>query len=150
MDPNEPPVKPDEPGKDTGAPQAAPPSAGVPALPAAGVLVPQAHGGALKRGGVARAKGVPNKATTSFRETVTKLLHANEKTISKWVDQVANGVPAVYDSEGKLKTPAVPPNPLGGLKAIAALAEFAAPRLSRQETVGEGGGPVTVVVRKEG
>ena len=56
----------------------------------------------------------------------------------------------MLDSEGRVIQPAVPANPLGGLKAIAALAEFAAPRLSRQETVGDGGGPVTVVVRKEG
>jgi hypothetical protein len=93
--------------------------------------------------------GVPNKATTNFRQTVTRLLEANQHTISRWLTEVAEGRPAKLDDKGHVIQPAVPANPLGGLKAIAALAEFAAPRLSRQETVGDGGGPVTVVVRKE-
>jgi len=32
---------------------------------------------------------------------------------------------------------------------LAQLAEFAAPKLNRSEVVGEGGGPLTVVIRKE-
>lgn len=112
-------------------------------------LIPQAHGGALRRGGSTRPKGVPNKATTSFRETVTRLLHANEHTIARWVKECAEGRPAKYDAAGNCLQPAVPANPAAGLKAIASLAEYAAPRLSRQETVGDGGGPLTVVVRKE-
>jgi hypothetical protein len=112
-------------------------------------LVPQPHGGALARGQGGRKPGVPNHTTSNFRETVTQLLHANRDTIARWVTECAEGRPAILDSKGNVLQPAVPANPLGGLKAIAALAEFAAPRLSRQETVGDGGGPLTVVVRKE-
>jgi hypothetical protein len=92
---------------------------------------------------------VANKAATSFRETVTSLLDANRDTIARWVRECAEGRPAVIDKDGNVLQPAVPANPAAGLKAIASLAEFAAPRLSRQETVGDGGGPLTVVVRKE-
>jgi hypothetical protein len=104
---------------------------------------------ALGNRGQGRKKGVPNKVTQSFRETIQKLLDSNKDNIAKWVKQVAEGAPAVYDANGKLVFPARAPDPAAAAGKLAHLAEFAAPRLSRQETVGDGGGPLTVVIRKE-
>jgi hypothetical protein len=42
-----------------------------------------------------------------------------------------------------------PADPLGALARLGALADYAAPKLSRQEQVGEGGGPLTVIIKKE-
>ena len=127
------------PKKETGV------SPGLPAVP----MKPGPRGGMLRQGGVPRRAGVPNKSTQSFRQTVEKLLHANQDTIERWVRECADGRLAILDDQGRVLQPAVPANPANGLKAIAALAEFACPRLSRQETVGDGGGPVTVIVRRE-
>lgn len=96
-----------------------------------------------------RKKGVPNKSTVSFREAITRLLEANSENIQKWVAQLAEGSPAVYDKKGNLLQPARPPDVGAALQRLGSLAEFAAPRLSRQEQVGDGGGPLTVVIRKE-
>lgn len=41
--------------------------------------------------GPGRPKGVPNKATTTFRETVTKLLEGNAENVAVWLEQVATG-----------------------------------------------------------
>ena len=99
--------------------------------------------------GIGRKLGVPNKVTQSFRETVQKMLDDNRENVALWIRQVAEGAPAVYDEAGKLVFPARAPDPSGAAGKLAHLAEFAAPRLSRQEQVGEGGGPLTVVIRKE-
>lgn len=65
--------------------------------------------------GPGRPKGVPNRATTEFRETVTRLLESNAENMSLWLEQVA------------VK------NPYKALYLISQLAEFAAPKLSRTE-----------------
>jgi len=85
--------------------------------------------------GQGRPAGTPNKATTAFRETVTKLLEGNSENVAKWLEIVADG-----DEERGIK-----PDPKGALQVLADLAEFAAPKLSRTEHVGDGGGPVRIV-----
>jgi len=100
--------------------------------------------------GGGRAKGTPNKVTQEFRETVQKLLDSNRHNVSKWLAQLAEGTPAVLDPvTGKVLVPAKPGDVNAALTRLGYLAEFAAPRLSRVEQVGEGGGPMTVVIRKE-
>lgn len=81
-----------------------------------------------KTGG--RAPGVPNKVTREFRETVKALLESNSENVAVWLSQVANGV------GGK------EPAPEKALDLLAKLAEYAAPKLSRQEVTGPGGGAV--------
>jgi len=85
--------------------------------------------------GPGRPKGVPNKATTTFRETVTKLLEGNAENVALWLDQVATG------SHGK------DPAPEKALDLLAKLAEYAAPKLSRTEVTGQDGGPVKTVIQ---
>lgn len=80
--------------------------------------------------GPGRPKGVPNKATTTFRETVTKLLEGNADNVALWLDQVATG------SHGK------EPAPEKALDLLAKLAEYAAPKLSRTEVVGDNDSPL--------
>lgn len=96
-----------------------------------------------------RPKGVPNKVTQTFRETINRLLEDNRHNIAKWIQQIAEGTPDVLNAEGKVIRAGRPPDPGQAAQRLANLAEFAAPRLSRQETVGDGGGPLTVVIRKE-
>jgi hypothetical protein len=81
------------------------------------------HPGTPKTGG--RKKGVPNKATTEFREAVTRVLEDNASNYGKWLKQVAEGY-----GRGKA---AVAPDPAKALDLVAKLAEYAAPKLNRVE-----------------
>jgi hypothetical protein len=84
-----------------------------------------------------RPKGVPNKVTTEFRETVRKLLEDNAQNFGRWLTLVAEG----DGSDG----PGGRPNPGKALDIVTGLAEFAAPKLQRTEHTGENGGPVRIV-----
>jgi hypothetical protein len=78
-----------------------------------------------------RPKGVPNKATTAFRETVQALLDDNRENVAKWLQMVAEG-----DGDN------LKPDPGKALALLKDLAEFAAPKLSRQEVVGDNDAPL--------
>lgn len=65
--------------------------------------------------GKGREKGVPNKATRAFRETVTKLLEDNSENISLWLESVAKD------------------SPKDAIDLICKLAEYSAPKLARVE-----------------
>ncbi len=82
--------------------------------------------------GKGRQKGVPNKATREFRETVRKLLEENSENVGIWLGKVADEDPAK------------------ALDLLAKLAEFAAPKLGRVEHTGDGGGPLVVEIVKFG
>jgi hypothetical protein len=84
----------------------------------------------IKTGG--RTKGVPNKATQEFRETVQKLLDDNRANVAKWLKLVAEG-----DDIKDVK-----PNPAKALELLSSLAEFAAPKLARTEHTGVDGGDI--------
>ena len=90
-----------------------------------------------RRGG--RQKGVPNKVTTEFRQTVARLLESNAANVERWLRQVAEG-------DEKL---GLPPDPAKALDLVAKLAEFAAPKLTRSEHTGQGGGPIPVSMSVE-
>lgn len=85
--------------------------------------------------GPGRPKGMPNKATVAFRETIQSLLDGNRENVAIWLEQVATG------SHGK------EPAPEKALDLLAKLAEYAAPKLSRTEVTGQDGGPVKTVIQ---
>lgn len=89
------------------------------------------------RAGMGRPKGVPNKATKAFRETVQALLEQNSENVSKWLSAVAAGDP---DRDVK-------PDPGKALDLLAKLAEFAAPKLSRTEVAGDPDKPLQTVIK---
>jgi hypothetical protein len=86
----------------------------------------------LTNRGRGRPPGTPNKVTTAFRETVQALLEANSANVSKWLLAVADG-----DPDNDIK-----PDPGKALDLMAKLAEYAAPKLSRQEVVGDADSPL--------
>ena len=92
----------------------------------------------LTQRGRGRPPGAVNKATKAFRDTVNDLLAKNSENVDRWLTQVAEGQP-----EYEIK-----PAPEKALTILAQLAEYAAPKLSRAEHVGEGGGPLTVVLKR--
>lgn len=82
--------------------------------------------------GKGRAKGVPNKATTAFRETIQRLLESNSENVSLWLKQVAAEDPAK------------------ALDLVSKLAEYASPKLARTEVSGTDGQPLQIQVVKFG
>lgn len=96
---------------------------------------PKPKGGA--RPGSGRPKGVPNRVTTEFRETVRTLLETNAENVGRWLTLVAEG-----DGSENSK-----PNPAKALELLSGLAEFAAPKLARTEHVGDESQPVSMVFK---
>lgn len=88
----------------------------------------------LTNRGRGRPPGSVNKATKTFRETVSRLLEDNAENVSKWLYEVAEGNP-----EKELKA-----DPKGALTLLAQMAEYATPKLNRTEMTGDGGGPVEI------
>ena len=91
----------------------------------------------LTNRGRGRPAGSVNKATKTFRDTINTLLEGNSENVSIWLEQVATG-----GSDPDKADPAK------ALDLLAKLAEFAAPKLSRAEHVGDGGGALTVVIKR--
>lgn len=73
----------------------------------------------LTQRGKGRPKGVLNKSTRQFRETINKLLEDNADNVNIWLSKVAKD------------------DPYKALTVLAMLAEYAAPKLSRVEQTGE-------------
>ena len=88
--------------------------------------------------GPGRPKGIPNKITVEFRDTVRQLLEDNRANVGRWLTLVAEG-----DGSDNCKS-----DPGKALDLLAKLAEFAAPKLGRVEHVGDGGGPVRIIADK--
>ena len=88
----------------------------------------------LTNRGRGRPPGSVNKATKTFRDTVTRLLEDNAENVSKWLTEVAEG-----SVEKELKA-----DPKAALTLLAQMAEYATPKLNRTEVTGEDGGPVDI------
>jgi hypothetical protein len=88
----------------------------------------------LTNRGRGRPPGSVNKATKTFRETVSRLLEDNAENVSKWLTEVAEG-----SVEKELKA-----DPKAALTLLAQMAEYATPKLNRTEVTGQDGGPVEI------
>ena len=82
--------------------------------------------------GKGRKPGVPNKVTQSAREGIALLVEQNVPKMAKWLDSIEK-------QHG----------PLVAMKTVQDLLEYHIPKLQRSEQVGDGGGPITVVVKRE-
>jgi hypothetical protein len=76
--------------------------------------------------GPGRPKGVPNKITTEFRETVNALLRENSGNVSLWLSDVARD------------------DPSKALDLLCKLAEYATPKLARTELAGDKDAPLVI------
>ena len=76
----------------------------------------------LTNRGRGRPAGSVNKATKTFRDTVSTLLEGNADKVQQWLETVAYG-----DGDQ------VKPDPKGALMLLAQLAEYATPKLARTE-----------------
>lgn len=90
----------------------------------------------LTNKGRGRPKGIPNRATTEFRDTIRDLLEGNKDNVAKWLAEVANGNPA-FDRK---------PDPYKALDMLAKLAEYGAPKLSRTEMTGANDQPIEMKI----
>ena len=88
----------------------------------------------LTNRGRGRPPGSVNKATKTFRDTVSRLLEDNAENVSKWLTEVAEGC-----AEKEIKA-----DPKGALTLLAQMAEYATPKLNRTEMTGDGGGPIEI------
>lgn len=92
------------------------------------------YGAAALGAGPGRPKGMQNKVTTEFKETVRRLLEDNSDNVGRWLKAVAEGN---IEDGGKREG-----DPGKALDLMAKLAEYAAPKLGRVEHVGDAGGPI--------
>jgi hypothetical protein len=90
----------------------------------------------LTQRGRGRPPGSVNKATKTFRETVSAMLEGNAENVQKWLETVAYG-----DGDQ------VKPDPKGALALLAQLAEYATPKLARTEMVGDAEQPLQTVIK---
>ena len=95
--------------------------------------------------GAGRKKGTPNRLTMEFKAIVQDLIDENKDNVKLWLKQTAEGVPERRhtDAEGVQHISlGVAPDPAKATDLITKLAEYAAPKLSRQEVTGAGGQPL--------
>jgi hypothetical protein len=105
-----------------------------------------------KNGEVVRAAGRPkgsaNRSTRQAREAIAQFVNSSVPQFSRWLGQVAEGIPKVdlngdplRDHQGSIVW-VNKPDPAQAMKLVAEVAEYHLPKLSRQE--------VTSAVKLEG
>lgn len=87
-----------------------------------------------------RPKGSPNASTGFARKAIAEFFNGNVTKMEKWLDKVANGIPARVVGTGDLIKDAAgeqvwtqKPDPGQALKILGDVAEYHLPKLSRQD-----------------
>jgi hypothetical protein len=100
--------------------------------------------------GSGRLPGVPNKATADARAAIAKFVDGNAHRLQKWLDEVAEGKPAldadgnqIYNDDG-MPVWIVPPNPEKAHNMFQSVIEYHVPKLARSEMTGANGGPISI------
>ena len=96
-----------------------------------------------KRGKGGSRKGIPNVATQDARAAIGKFVDSNAHRLTKWLDQVSDGV---TDASGDY---VVKPNPERAFAMFQSVIEYHVPKLARSEITGADGGPVLVMATQQ-
>jgi hypothetical protein len=104
------------------------------------------RGGKRRTSGQGRKKGVPNKATALAREAIARFVDGNADRLQEWLDQIANGRPAVRANRklGIARVKGVEPNPRLAFELYQSLVEYHVPKLARTELIGDQANPLVV------
>jgi hypothetical protein len=100
--------------------------------------------------GSGRTPGVPNKATRDARLAIAAFVEDNAHRLQKWLDEVAEGKPALDERGQQLRNDVgmpvwvVPPNPEKAHNMFQSVIEYHVPKLARSEVTGANGGPVSI------
>ena len=97
-----------------------------------------------KTGG--RQAGTPNKATNEARQAIASFVDGNAHRLTEWLDQVANGVKVIEQTEDGevLEKYVVPPNPAKAFDMFQSVVEYHIPKLARTEHTGSDLNPVVI------
>ena len=97
-----------------------------------------------KTGG--RQAGTPNKATNEARQAIASFVDGNAHRLTEWLDQVANGVKVIEQTEDGevLEKYVVPPNPAKAFDMFQSVVEYHIPKLARMEHSGSDTNPVVI------
>ena len=93
------------------------------------------------RGKGGSRKGIPNIVTQDARAAIGKFVDGNAHRLTKWLDQVSDGV---TDAGGDY---VVKPNPERAFAMFQSVIEYHVPKLARSEITGADGGAVDVSLR---
>lgn len=86
--------------------------------------------------GAGRPRGSANRVTVEMREALGMLLKRNTHNLDRWLDQVANGDPAL----------GIKADPAKALDIVIRLAEYHIPKLARTEMTGSPDGGIRLVI----
>ena len=97
-----------------------------------------------KTGG--RTAGTPNKTTNEARQAIASFVDGNAHRLTEWLDQVANGVKVIEQTDGGdiLEKYVVPPNPAKAFDMFQSVVEYHIPKLARLEHSGSDINPVVI------
>jgi hypothetical protein len=96
--------------------------------------------------GAGRPVGSPNKATADARQAIASFVDGNAHRLTEWLDQVANGVKVIEQTEDGdvLEKYVVPPNPAKAFDMFQSVVEYHIPKLARMEHSGSDTNPVVI------
>ena len=102
-----------------------------------------------KTGG--RKKGVPNKVTAELRAVFQRAVDKQAAHLGDIIDETRFGIEIEKQMpDGTTVVGRLNADPKGAGDLIAKFSEFCVPKLGRMEHTGEGGGAITIEIKKYG